>query len=122
MKGTPIIPKTSKERARIAPSAPASPAPASPAPASPPSAPASPAPASPPSAPASPPSAPASPASPLTPVSPPAPLHAAPQIHLLTTRPAVSSPELCWGHRQKSSEPSVALMIALIGLLMYSVT
>ncbi|CAL8310564.1 unnamed protein product [Arctogadus glacialis] len=97
MKGTPIIPKTSKERARIAPSAPASP----------------------PSAPASPPSAPASP---LTPVSPPAPLHAAPRIHLLTTRPAVSSPELCWGHRQKSSEPSVALMIALIGLLMYSVT
>ncbi|CAL8334049.1 unnamed protein product [Arctogadus glacialis] len=100
MKGTPIIPKTSKERSRIAPSAPASP----------------------PSAPASPPSAPASPASPLTPVSPPAPLHAAPRIHLLTTRPAVSSPELCWGHRQKSSEPSVALMIALIGLLMYSVT
>ncbi|CAL8342981.1 unnamed protein product [Arctogadus glacialis] len=98
MKGTSIIPKTSKERARIAPSAPASPAPASP------------------------PSAPASPASPLTPVSPPAPLHAAPRIHLLTTRPAVSSPELCWGHRQKSSEPSVALMIALIGLLMYSVT
>ncbi|CAL8288176.1 unnamed protein product [Arctogadus glacialis] len=114
MKGTPIIPKTSKERARIAPSAPASPPSA---PASPPSAPASP-----PSAPASPPSAPASPASPLTPVSPPAPLHAAPRIHLLTTRPAVSSPELCWGHRQKSSEPSVALMIALIGLLMYSVT
>ncbi|XP_059910933.1 merozoite surface protein CMZ-8-like [Gadus macrocephalus] len=90
MKGTPIIPKTSKERARFAPSAPASPpsAPASPpsAPASSPSAPASP-------ALASPPSAPASPASPLTPVSPPAPLHAVPQIHLLTTRPAVSSPD-----------------------------